>query len=107
MSYEGRLAAKLRELVNDDVWSDSLDGDTLVVRRESPTHVEIEYRDSGVGEEDVVDPLRAWFPDLDFDVDIEGGCDSCGDGRSITMTITGAEADIADLMDPNTRPVKA
>ncbi len=84
---EEALAAMLSEVVKRrENWDVSFQG--LTVHHET-FHVELTYQDSGVGEEYVRDAFAAEWPDRGVDVDAEGGCDSCGYGRTISVTISG------------------
>lgn len=68
-------------------WDEDFGG--LVVSRER-NFVELSYQDSGVGEDYVAFAFRHRWPDRTIDVDTNGGCDSCGYGRTISITISGA-----------------
>jgi hypothetical protein len=83
---EEALARHLQAIVKKhENWDEDFDG--LTVHREAH-FVELSYRDSGVGEDYVHQALRAEY-DRAIDVDTEGGCDSCGYGRRVSITISG------------------
>lgn len=86
---EEELAIKLAAIVKTrQRWDEDFGG--LTVRREK-AFTELEYRDSGVGEDYVRRAFEEEWPDRSFDVDTQGGCDSCGYGRTISITISGAQ----------------
>jgi hypothetical protein len=83
--------ADLREYLEDVVkrhtsWKE--DFERLVVHQER-SFVEIIYTDSGVGEHYIEEAFKAEWPDRAITIDTEGGCDSCGYGRTISVTISG------------------
>lgn len=73
----------------ESIWANYL-RDVQVTQEKAYTV--LEWRDSGVGEDYLVDALRAEFPEHAVEIDIDGGCDSCGYGRGLTVTITPAVA---------------
>lgn len=84
---EQQLALKLEGIVKaQSDWREDFGG--LTVHQES-RFTELQYSDSGVGEDCVAQALRKEWPDRVIEVDTSGGCDSCGYGRSISITISG------------------
>lgn len=84
---EETLAALLCEIVKRQAgWGE--DFDKLTVHQES-NHIELQWRDAGVGEDYVVKAFEMEWPDRTYSMDIEGGCDSCGYGRRLSLTISG------------------
>ena len=69
-----------------DKWDEDFEGLTVFRERH---FVELEYADSGVGEDMVAQALAKEWPQLDFEVSCEGGCDSCGFGRRVTFRVSG------------------
>lgn len=64
-------------------WSEDFGGVTL---HRNPAYCELSYSDSGVGESYVLRAFEAEWPDVRVDVEVQGGCDSCGHGRDVTFT---------------------
>lgn len=85
---EEDLAKYLQCIVKEyEQWDEDFVG--LVIHRES-TYTVLEWTDSGAGEEYVTSALAKLWPDRKFDLDMQGGCDSCGFGRYLSLTISGA-----------------
>lgn len=47
----------------------------------------LEYKDSGIGEEYLVNALAERYPGHQVEAEEQGGCDTCGHGRTVTITI--------------------
>jgi hypothetical protein len=86
---EKDLAKYLSDVVQEhEKWSEGFEH--LVVDR-NEKWTTITWTDSGVGEEYVLRAFEKVWPDRKFDMDIEGGCDSCGYGRHLSLMISGTE----------------
>lgn len=87
---EEELAQLLHEVVKRQslalvnyAWSSDFRSLTL---HRNPTYCELTYSNSGVGESYDLAAFQAEWPDVRVDLEVEGGCDSCGYGQQITMT---------------------
>lgn len=84
---EKELSKYLEGIVKaNSSWSEDFERLTVY---QNPTYVELSYNDSGAGEEYVVQAFQKAWPDRFIDSEAFGGCDSCGYGRSVSITISG------------------
>ena len=88
MGREERIAKFLESVVaKHSNWEEDFDG--LVIGSEYG-NTEFTYHDSGVGEDYVLAAFQKEWPYRDVDVDGGfGGCDTCGYGRSFSVTMKG------------------
>lgn len=79
------LAKKLSALVKAaEDWT--CDFDDVPIVDDNGDHFVVEYRDSGVGE-DYVRAGLAKSLGCNVEVETEGGCDTCGFNRLVTVTV--------------------
>jgi hypothetical protein len=84
------LVARLAEIVKDRTgWDVSGDFEGAHFDEES-TYATMSYSNSGVGEGYVLEAFQAEWPGQRIDMEVEGGCDSCGYGQRVTFTFFGA-----------------
>lgn len=69
-------------------WNLGNDLEDVLVTYEA-AYTTLEYCDSGVGEHYVVKALQAEYPSHRVEVDEWGGCESCGFGRTVSITVHG------------------
>jgi hypothetical protein len=60
----------------------------LVVYYE-PNYTTLEWHDAGVGEDYILNSCKREWRERDIDIEAMGGCDTCGYGRLVTLTISG------------------
>lgn len=65
----------------------------ITVHREGAGHVQITYSDFGAGAVGFWREMASLFPGCGIDVDVEGGCDTCGHGQGVIVDIRGTLPD--------------
>lgn len=84
----------------EDDWMDwrfwNIEGSAMVL--DSPGETILEYTDAGVGEDYILQKCNVLFPGTT--VEVEGGCDSCGYGRTVTLNIPWIKEEILRKCTP-------
>ena len=84
------MANCLRAIVKKHTrWDVRDEFDRITVHQEK-NHTELTWSDSGVGEDYVMSAFRKEWPERTIEIDIDGGCDTCGYGRQLSVTISGS-----------------